>query len=116
MVGGSTKHQPFLHEDRLYYTDDWPNVRIYREGVVYLDHFDGYVQVGNPHWGDGVMYFEARRDPDPRRPEGWEVWMRDMDGELRYLCKGANPAYHNGWLYWGEWNGQGFTYRRSKVT
>ncbi len=112
-----TAHQPFYYRGELYYTDDLPNVRIYKEGQQILGHFDGYVQVGNPHWGGGAMFFEARKDPDPKRPDLWEVWKwGEWDGELEFVCMGANPAYFNGWLYWGVWNGCGFDYERAKVT
>ena len=111
-VASPTAHQPFLHMGDVYYTDSWPLVRIYHgKHKVFLDRFDGYVQVGNPHWAPGgVMYFEARQDADPKRPELWEVWKRLPDGILEKVCRGANPAYFDGRLFWGEWNGRSFDY------
>lgn len=113
-VESVTAHQPFVYQGKVYYTDDWPDVRIYCDGKLFIDHFAGYVQVGNPHWGNGTLFFEARRNNDPKHPERWEVWKRQ--GEISTLIGyGANPAYWNGWLYYGVWNGRGFDYRRVEV-
>jgi len=116
-VESKTAHQPFVYGCHVYYTDDWPNVRIYKDGEVFLDHFERYCQVGNPHWGaDGMMYFEARKDADPQRPEAWEVWRYNPRAQMRRrVCQGANPAYYKGRLFWGEWNGRGFSYRCTRV-
>lgn len=105
-----TAHQPFEHEGALYYTDDEPWPRIYREGMLFLGHFGDMVQVGNPCWAGGAMYFECRSDPDPCRPDLWEIWRLDRDGP-RFVVRGANPASYGDWLFWGEWNGRGFEYR-----
>lgn len=108
----SEAHQPFVHDGEVYYTDDWPHVRIYRGGNVFMDHFDGRIQVGNPCWTGGGMYFEARSDDDPARPDSWEIWCYDSyDGSLSFVCMGANPSYWNGTLFVGEWNGRNFDYR-----
>lgn len=107
-----TGHQPFV-ADGIYYTDDWPDVRIYRDGQVFLDHFGEMVQVGNPCWAEGVLYFEARSNPDPKRPDLWEIWR--LNGEPERVCTGANPAYWDGKLFVGEWNGRGFDYRCTSV-
>ena len=125
-VASLTAHQPFLHMGDVYYTDSWPLVLIYHgKHKIFLDHFkkpsigrfpDVYLQVGNPHWTPtGIMYFEARKDPGPARPELWEVWKRLSDGTLEKVCMGANPAYYNGRLFWGEWNGRCFDYQSTVV-
>lgn len=106
-----TAHQPFIHKGKTYYTDDWPHVRIYREdGRVVVDHWDDYIQVGNPCIHGQVMYFEARTTDAPDKPDAWEVWKFDGK-EKSFVCQGANPAWWNG-LIIGEWNGRGFTYKR----
>jgi hypothetical protein len=110
--GHAGPHQPFVREGARYYTDDWPHVRIYRDGVVYLDHFRAMIQVANPCWGDGVMYFEARATDDPGAADAWEVWRLDpLCDEPTRVCRGANPAWWNGRLFVGEWNGRTFDYR-----
>lgn len=108
-----TAHQPFVRNQSLYYTDDWPNVRIYRDGDVFLDHFSDMVQVANPCWGRDCLYFEARSNPHPERPDLWGVWK--LNGKPEFVCKGANPAYFDGKLFWGEWNGRNFDYRCASV-
>lgn len=121
-VGSPTAHQPFLYKGSVYYTDDWPLVQIYtttpglQDRRLFLGHFGEYTQVGNPHWAPGgVMYFEARKDPDPCRPELWEVWKRLPDGTVEKVCQGANPSYFDGRLFWGEWNGRAFTYQCTTI-
>lgn len=108
---GPTAHQPFVHEGAVYYTDGWPHVEIYRNGKVFLGHFGDMIQVANPCFTpDGVMYFECRSDPHPERPDLWEIWKLNGKGP-EYVTMGANPAWHDGRLFYGEWNGTGFDYR-----
>lgn len=107
-----TAHQPYLYENALYYTDDWPNVRIYRDGEVFVDHFDGMIQVANPCWAGGCLYFEARADADPTRPDLWEIWRFHVEHqEIQYVSRGANPSAWGDQLFIGEWNGRNFDYR-----
>lgn len=106
-----TAHQPFVHQGTLYYTDGWPHVSIYRDGELFLGHFGDMVQVGNPCWAGDVMYFEARATDDPRAAGAWQIWKRDADGALSFVCQGANPATHEGRLFYGTWNGRCFDYR-----
>lgn len=103
-----TAHQPFVKDGALYYTDDWPHVRIYRDGEVFVDHFGNMRQVGNPCWVGDTLYFEARSDDDPCRPDLWEVWR--LNGTPEFVCMGANPSCWDGKLFIGEWNGQHFDY------
>jgi len=115
-VESRTAHQPFVRQEdgAVYYTDSWPLTRIYRDGAVYLDHFDGYIQVANPCWAGGRLFFEARRDPHPERANLWEVW--EWDGYTRRRCwPGANPAFWDGRLFWGEWNGANFDYHSRHI-
>jgi hypothetical protein len=109
----ASAHQPFVKDGSVYYTDGWPQVRIYRNGEVFLDHFNDMEQVGNPCWVGDSMYFEARADDDPRRPDLWEIWR--YDGNLDFVCMGANPSYWNGRLFVGEWNGRNFDYRCATI-
>lgn len=111
-----TAHQPYLYQGDLYYTDEWPFVRIHKNGDRYLDLFGDMAQVGNPHWYEGVMYFEARSDPSPSATDKWEVWShRPGDEAPTFICKGANPAAWGGWLYYGVWNGRAFEYHRRAI-
>ncbi len=127
-VRSLTAHQPFVYAGAVYYTDDWPEVRIYRqrpgaipEERLVMGHWPNkrgalYCQVGNPHWDTvrDTMYFEARIDPAPDRPDLWEVWSL-KDGVRQFITSGANPAVYADHLYWGEWNGRGFSYHRTAL-
>ncbi len=129
-VDSPRAHQPYVYGGSVYYTDDWPEVRIYRQlldepedftlrvkmvvGHWTKDLVKKYCQVGNPHWDHerDVMYFEARVDSAPNRSDLWEVWKYDPQDETQtFVTPGANPAVFNNYLYWGEWNGRGFSYR-----
>lgn len=117
-----TAHQPFLYGGHLYYTDFLNRhdpkklIKLYRDGELFIDHFwhqdHQYVQVGNicitPN---GDCYFEARWDTDPKRPELWEIWKRTSQGELSFVCIGANPAHFEEEVYAGKWNGKNFDYQ-----
>lgn len=105
-------HQPFMHRGRLYYTAEWPGVTIHCDGRRYLGHFDGMVQVGNPHWSGDTMYFEARDTMVPTAVDAWQVWKQVEGGEPEYVCHGANPACYGGFLFYGKWNGERFDYYR----
>ena len=107
-VESKTAHQPFVR-DAVYYTDDWPEVKIYRDGEVFIDHFNDMVQVGNPCWIHDSLYFEARNTRHPQRADKWEIW-RLRKEKLEFVCIGANPAGLDNQLFWGEWNGRDFDY------
>lgn len=106
-------HQPFVHEGSLYYTDEWPYVKIHQDGKLFLDHFGPMVQVSNPCWVGDVMYFECRDTVAPNRPDAWQIWSKDRSCSCppRFVAQGANPAQFGGRLFWGEWNGRTFSYR-----
>lgn len=110
---GRTAHQPTKRGQVLYYTDGpLESVSIYRQGQEFIGAFGDMVQVGNPCWAEGRLYFEARSDPDPARPDLWQICREPGRREqFEVLWPGANPAYWNGKLFWGEWNGRSFDYR-----
>ncbi len=108
-------HQPFLHDGALYYTADWPLVRIYKDDQPYLGHFGDMIQVGNPHWAGDTMYFECRDDPSDVAVSAWQVW-RQKEGEApEFVVRGANPAVFNGILFYGHWTGAEFEYRTLRL-
>lgn len=112
-VKSKTAHQPFVYGNSIYYTDDWPHVKIYRDDKeLVVDHWDDYLQVGNPCVHSDTIYFEARNTDDPKAVDAWEIWKQK--GKRRtFVCKGANPAWWNG-LIVGEWDGSKFSYKRSE--
>lgn len=109
---GPSAHQPFRHAGRMYYTDGpLEEVTIYRDGEPFLGAFGDMVQVGNPCWAGDALYFEARDDAAPDRPDLWTLCRWDGRSEPELLRPGANPAAFGGLLFWGEWNGRAFDYR-----
>lgn len=104
--GWEGPHQPFRHETGLYYSDDAPTARLYRDGEVLIDHWDGVPELGNP-WVDESLWFEAR--DNGKAPEGWSIYRADLDGgNIERVCEGANPCVYKGFLYYGLWNGRNF--------
>ena len=104
-------HQPFLHDGRLYYTAGAPRQRIYCDGVVVVEYFNGFDQVANPCIMGDWLYFEARTDAGPLRCDLWEIWRVMVGGgEPERVCQGANPSSWAGRLIVGEWNGRNFDY------
>jgi len=113
-IFSKTAHQPFVKDNDVYYTDNWPKVKIYRNEETYVDHFGQMQQVGNPCWIGDDLYFEARESMNPHRPELWQIW-RLRNGQLEFVTYGANPAGLQNKLFWGEWNGKCFNYRCTKI-
>jgi len=115
-----TAHQPFVKDNDIYYTDEWPKVKIHKhDGVsefaeIYVDHFGQMQQVGNPCWIGDDLYFEARESVAPKDAGLWQIW-RLRNGELEFVTYGANPAGLQNKLFWGEWNGKCFNYRCTKI-
>ncbi len=112
-----TAHQPFIYEGSTYYTDEWPYVKIHKDGALFLDHFGPMVQVSNPCWVGDVMYFECRDTAAPNRPDAWQIWSKDRSCPCppKFVTKGANPAAFGGRLFWGEWHGRAFAYRSAEI-
>lgn len=110
-------HQPFVHDGSVYYTNDEPRQRIYRDGELFLGHFGSMIQVANPCLTpDGTMYFEARETTHPERPSMWQIWsLAPGAAEPRFHFYGANPAWWDDHLFYGVWNGRNFDYRRVPV-
>jgi len=113
-IEGKTAHQPFIHERSVYYTDDWPHVKIYKDGEVFVDHFDDMIQVGNPCWLNGTLYFEARNTDHPQAADQWKICRLNGD-KPEVMWPGANPAGLENKLFWGEWNGKFFDYRCTEI-
>jgi len=98
--GRFVPHQPFEE----FYTDDAPNGRIYRDGEVFIDHFDEYVEVGNPWRSGRWLYFECRKAL-PQAPLNWELWKMNLDTmEKRFVIEGANPCVYKDRLHISVWN------------
>lgn len=106
--GFTGPHQPFLHRGHIYWTNDAPDGRIYRDGELFIDHWPGIVEVSNPWVTDEAIYFEAR-DEGIAAPEGWWIWRSDLTGQNKHrVSRGANPCVYDGTLYYGIWNGSCF--------
>lgn len=102
------KHQPHMAGKHYYCSNDAPEARIYRDGKLFIDHWNGVAEVCNPWVHDEHIYFEAR-DEGVKAPLGWDVWRCDLSGENREkICHGANPCVFRGLLYYGVWNGRSF--------
>ena len=111
--GWQGKHQPFQHESGFYYSDDAPTARLYKDGEVLIDHWDGIAEVGNPWIDRDVIYFEARVSHLPA-PYGWDIYRADLDGKnIKRLLHGANPCMFEDFLYYGIWNGKSFCITRT---
>lgn len=111
--GWQGPHQAFHHRGSIYYSDDAPTARLYRDGAVLIDHWPGVSEVGNPWCDGGDLYFEAR-DADVASPDGWHVYRADLDGRnVRRLVRGANPCVYDGFIYFGVWNGRAFDIARA---
>lgn len=110
--GWEGPHQPFRHDGSLYYSDDAPSARLYRDGKVLIDRWDGVAEVGNP-WVDDFIWFEARAEGD-EAPWGWHLYRANLDGSnVTKLFVGANPCMFRETLYYGLWNGRGFDIARA---
>jgi hypothetical protein len=110
--GWKGPHQPFRYMESLYYSDDAPHARIYRDGELLIDHWPGVAEVCNP-WVDGYIWFEAR-DEDIAAPFGWYLYRADLDGKnIIRLFPGANPCLLGSTLYYGLWNGHSFDIARA---
>jgi hypothetical protein len=105
--GWKGPHQPFKHKTGYYYSDGAPAAKLYRDGKVLIDHWDGLAEVGNP-WVDDHLWFEARHERQ-QAPQGWGIYRADLDGTNRkFLFVGANPCTYKDTLYYGLWNGEAF--------
>ena len=104
-ITSKTAHQPFKTDHGLYYTDDSPNARIYKDGELFLDHWDGYKEIGNPFIDGDLMYFEGREDHKPA-PKGWEIWTFNLrTGEKKkILQQAANPYVFEGKMYYTDFS------------
>ena len=101
-------HQPFIHEGDIYYTDDAPNGKIFKNGKLFLDHWDGIAEISNPWIHEDQIWFEARYEWE-EAPKGWSIYTADMQGKhIRLRCSGANPCIYEDTLYYGLWNGTSF--------
>jgi hypothetical protein len=101
--GRDGPHQPHRHGDDVYYAFGEPTSRIYKNGRVHIDLFDGVSQIGKPWVHDGYIYFEGH-DSDKEAPNGWNVYRSLMDGTaIQKICRGANPAIYNSILYLTVW-------------
>ena len=110
--GWENLHQPFYHEGDIYYTDDAPNGRIYKNGSIFINHWPGIAEIGNPWVHEDRVWFEARYASD-EAPEGWWIYTVDMNGEDdERVCQGANPCIYEDTLYYGLWNGKTFDIAR----
>lgn len=105
-------HQPFIHEGDVYYTDNAPNGKIYKNGKIFIDHWDWIVEVGNPWIHEDKIWFEVLKEHQTA-PNDWEIYHADLNGKnIQYFCDGANPCIYEDILYYGLWNGKSFDIAR----
>jgi hypothetical protein len=106
--GWNRRHQTFLHETGIYYSDNAPTARLYKDDNILIDHWEGISEVGNPWIDGGLLFFEARYSNTPA-PDGWWIYCSDLNGKnIKRLIKGANPCIFKEKLYYGIWNGNAF--------
>lgn len=105
---GRGPHQPFRYGNDIYWADGAPNARVYRNGILLINHLPGLSQIGKPWVHDDVIYFEGHPADKPV-PWYWSVYRADLDGSnVERLCEGANPVIYDGVLYTSLWDGDRF--------
>lgn len=108
-------HQPHFAYGHIYWTNDAPNGRIYRDGKLFIDHWSGIAEIGNPWATRDAIYFEARNET-VAAPDGWWVWRAGHDGkDMVRVCQGANPCVFKETLFYCAWNGSSFDVAKRQV-
>jgi len=107
--------QPFYSTDgKFYYSDEAPTAKIFCNNDLYVDHYEDFVEVGNPFIDNDIMYYEARRADRPA-PGGWELWKINMTTKQQvYICDGANPSIFENDIFYGKWIDNRFDIFRMK--
>lgn len=101
-TGPEGPHQPcFGPDEKLYYTGEAPEGKIYCDGEIFVDTYDNFREVTNPFIYNNFLYYEALLSEHYCNPLGWSIYRMNLETqEKEVVIKGANPSLYNGFLYY----------------